>query len=93
MFFLVRLALLYCVIGVGILLVQLTFTTCERPLVLDDGTSALKGPIELSRIGSDGDYTKRVAKDVVFWGPRAFDFVIKGDVSVKNFLLATDCKR
>jgi len=92
-FFLIRLAIFYCVIGVVILLVQLSFTTCERPLVLDDGTSATHGPIELSRIGKDSDYTKRLAKDVVFWGPRAFDFVFKGDVSVKNFLLATDCKR
>lgn len=92
-FFLIRLAFLYCVIGIGILLVQLSFTPCDRPLVLDDGTSALKGPIELSRLGKDSDYTKRVVKDVVFWGPRAFDFVVKGDVSVKNFLLANDCKR
>ncbi|MCX5579931.1 hypothetical protein [Kaistia terrae] len=93
MFFLVRLAFLYCVIGVVILLAQLTFTTCERPLVIDDGTSSLKGPLELSRLGSDNDYRWRVMTDVVFWGPRAFDFVIKGDVSVKNFLFATDCKR
>lgn len=93
MFFLIRLALLYCVIGVAILLIQLSFTSCDRPLVLDDGTSALKGPIELSRIGTDSAYTKRVAKDVVFWLPRTIDFVIKGDVSVKNFLFATDCKR
>jgi len=92
-FFLVRMAVFYCVIGVAILLVQLSFTTCERPLVLDDGTSATHGPIELGRIGKDSDYTKQLAKDVVFWGPRAFDFVIKGDVSVKNFLFATDCKR
>ncbi|WP_018183356.1 hypothetical protein [Kaistia granuli] len=93
MFFLIRLAFLYCVIGAGILLVQLTFTPCQRPLVLDDGSGALKGPIEFGRLWHDTAYTSRVIKDVVFWGPRAIDFVIKGDVSVKNFLLATDCRR
>lgn len=93
MFFLIRLAFLYCVIGAGILFIQLSFTPCERPLVLDDGTGALKGPIEFSRIGSDTAYTTRLLKDVVFWGPRVIDFVIKGDVSVKNFLFAADCKR
>lgn len=93
MFFLIRLALLYCLIGAGILFLQLSTTPCERPLVLDDGAGALKGPLEFGRLGHDSAYRSRVIKDVVFWGPRAVDFVFTGDVSVKNFLFATDCKR
>ncbi|BCP55297.1 hypothetical protein K32_39140 [Kaistia sp. 32K] len=93
MFFLIRLALLYCLIGAGILFVQLGSTPCERPLVLDDGTSSLKGPIEFGRLGHDTAYTSRVFKDVVFWLPRLTDYILTGDISVKNFLFATDCKR
>ena len=93
MFFLIRLAFLYCLIGAGILFIQLSSTPCEHPLVLDDGVSSLKGPIEFGRLGNDGAYRSRVLKDVVFWGPRAVDFVFTGDVSVKNFLFATDCRR
>jgi hypothetical protein len=92
-FFLIRLAFFYCVIGAGILFLQLSSTPCERPIVLDDGVSSLRGPIEYQRLGYDSAYRSRVLKDVVFWGPRAVDFVFTGDISVKNFLFATDCKR
>lgn len=92
MFFIIRLAVIYLVIGAGILFAQLNNTPCQRPLVLDDGHSDIGPPIDFPRLGRDTDYAMRLGKQAVFWLPRFIDFVITGDMTVKNFIFATDCK-
>ena len=87
----VRLAFLYLLAGIGILYVQLANTPCRTPLVLDDGKGSVSAPIDLTRLGIDRDYQWRIGADVVFWLPRFIRFVAFGDVTVKDFLFATDC--
>lgn len=86
-----RLAILYLVIGIGILYVQLSNTPCRTPAVLDDGKGAVTAPIDLTRLGSDPDYQWKVGSDVVFWLPRMIHFVVLGDTTMKKFLNASDC--
>lgn len=89
----IRLAILYLVMGAGIAYLQLGNTKCATPLVLDDGKGALTAPIDLARLGSDRDYQWRVGSAVVFWLPRLIHFVALGDMSVRSFLFAADCAR
>ncbi|MCX5494555.1 hypothetical protein OSH11_07570 [Kaistia dalseonensis] len=89
---LIRLAITYLAIGVIILLVQLANTPCASPLVLYDGQSATSGPIDLTRLGKDPNYAMRLGRDVAVWLPRLIDYVALGDISLKRFLLATDCR-
>lgn len=90
--FIIRLAILYLVIGVAILLVQLSYTPCAKPVVLYDGQSSTSGPIDLNRLGHDSGYAMQLGKDVAFWLPRFVDLVVMGDTSVKDFLFAKQCR-
>lgn len=86
-----RLAFLYVLAGIAILFVQLSNTPCAMPLVLDNGQQAVVAPIDLTRLGTDSAYQWQVGMDVLFWLPRMIDFVVMGDVSIKDFLFAKDC--
>jgi hypothetical protein len=90
--FIIRLAVLYLVAGVVLLLVQLSYTPCTRPLVLDDGQQTTSGPINLTRLGNDRSYAMSLGKDVVFWLPRFVDYVVMGNMSPRDFLFAKQCK-
>jgi hypothetical protein len=89
----IRWAITYLAVGVIVLLLQLANTPCAKPMVLDDGQSVTSAPIDLTRLGTDRAYAFRLGKDVVFWLPRLFHYVVMGDVSLKNFISATDCKK
>ena len=92
MFFLVRLLILYIVIGAGVLFVQLSNTSCKAPLVLDDGRASLAAPLDMTRLTSDRDYMWQVGTAVIFWLPRLISYSINGDMPIKRFIFATDCK-
>ena len=86
-----RLVMLYLLVGAGILYLQLQHTPCRSPLVLYDGRSALTPPIDLVRLGADGEYQWQVASGVVFWLPRLLHFVVLGGMPMKAVFNATDC--
>lgn len=89
--FIIRLAILYLVAGAIILLVQLSYSTCDKPVALFNGQSYTAGPIDLNRLGHDRAYAIRLGQDVAFWLPRFVDQVVMGDSSVKDFFLARRC--
>ncbi len=93
MFSLIRLAFLYCLIGVGLLFVQFNNTPCSAPVVFDDGGPPIGPPINILRLSTDDAYAWRMGKLVVFWLPRLVDLVGIRGMPFPDYLFGRDCRK
>ncbi len=93
MFSLIRLAFLYCLIGVGLLFVQFNNTPCSAPVVFDDGGPPIGPPINVLRLSVDNAYAWRMGKLVVFWLPRLVDLVGIRGMPFPDYLFGRTCRK
>lgn len=89
---LIGLIVLYVLLGVAVVAVQVSVSPCDRPAVLDPGHRAITTRLDGNLINGDSQTRLRLAQDVAMWGVRFVQMVVLGDTSIKNFVIAKECR-
>ncbi len=85
--------IVYLLLGVAVVAAQVSLSPCDKPLALDAQHDSIRSArLDGTLINGTGESRALLAKDVGLWGVRFVQMVVTGDTSIRNFVLANQCR-